>query len=213
VNLLFDLDGTLTDPYLGISRCIAHAMEHVETPLPDGSDCRAFIGPPLQQTFLTLCGDTEKAAAALTAYRDRFAAIGLYENELYPGIPEMLASLGDHPLFVCTSKPTAYATRIVEHFGLARYFVAVYGSELDGTRADKGDLVAWILETEGLGPENCLMVGDRIHDIVGAAKNGVPALGVLWGYGRVDEFAEAGPQATIDRPEDLEPWLRGTYLA
>lgn len=201
--VLFDLDGTLTNPYVGISRCITYAMQRVGMPLDEGTDHRRFIGPPLQRTFLELCRDAETAESAVAFYRERFATVGLYENEVYPGVHEMLESLALHQLSICTSKPVLYARRIVEHFDLAKYFVSIYGSEMDGTRADKADLIAWIIENEDLRSEDCIMVGDRHHDILGAAKNGVRSLGVLWGYGTKDELLGAGAEDVFDTPWDL----------
>jgi phosphoglycolate phosphatase len=201
--ILFDLDGTLTNPYVGISRCIAHAMASIGRPLEAERDLRRFIGPPLRSTFLELCGDERLAAEALERYRERFEATGMYENIPYDGVAPMLRALGGRQLYVCTSKPTVYAKKIAEFFGLSGLFVGIYGSEMDGARADKDTLIAWIVEKEHLEPGACLMVGDRRHDIVGARKNGIRAHGVLWGYGTKEELIEAGADELHETPVDL----------
>jgi phosphoglycolate phosphatase len=134
--------------------------------------------------------------------------VGLYENVVYREVPAMLEALRNHRLYVCTSKPATYAKRIVEHFGLNAYFNDVYGSELDGTRTEKADLIAWLLQSEGLESTNCVMVGDRGADIAGALRNGVSGLGVLWGYGSEAELLEAGAERTFRDPTDLTAWLQ-----
>ncbi|HEY4440019.1 MAG TPA: HAD hydrolase-like protein, partial [Candidatus Elarobacter sp.] len=209
MTILFDLDGTLTDPYLGISRCIEYALGAIDSSVPDGTDLSTFIGPPLRGTLLALCGDEERAGRALAAYRERFAATGLYENVVYQGVPAMLDDLRGHRLYVCTAKPAVYAKRIVEYFGLSAYFAGVYGCELDGTRGEKADLIAWLLEREGLESAACVMVGDRSHDMVAAARNGVRGLGALWGYGSEAELTQAGAVRTFRSPAELAAWFGG----
>jgi phosphoglycolate phosphatase len=206
--VLFDLDGSLTDPYPGISRCITYGLQRAGFAHADPGDHRAYIGPPLQETFLDLCGDVAAANAALAFYRERFSTEGLFENAVYPGIVALLESLSGRPLYVCTSKPAVYAQRIVEHFGLATYFARVYGSELDGTRTDKTELVAWLLRREGLRADDCVMVGDRSYDMRAAVANGVKAFGVLWGYGTEAELTGAGAEAVFATPDALAAALR-----
>jgi phosphoglycolate phosphatase len=205
--LLFDLDGTLTDPRQGIERSIRHGMEAVGCPLEAGVDLRWCIGPPLLGSLETLLGPERKALApaALVAYRERYGARGLLDNKLYPGIGEALAVLaGRYDLYVATSKPWVYARAILDNFGLSVHFKGLYGSELDGTRSDKGQLIAWVLAKEGLDPATTRMIGDRSHDMVGAAKNGMKGIGVLWGYGDADELRGGGAAALFERPSDLE---------
>lgn len=205
--LLFDLDGVLTDPYVGISRCIAYAIERLGIQHASNTDYRAFIGPPIQSTFRLLCGDDSLVETAVGLYRERFAAIGIFENEMYSGVREMLGALSSDALYVCTSKPTVYAERIIEHFGLMKHFAKVYGSELNGVRSEKVELIAWLLEQERLSPPDCAMIGDRQHDIVGARSNHVAAYGALWGYGSEKELLDAGAERVFSRPIDLAEWF------
>lgn len=152
-----------------------------------------------------MLGERQSAARALSLYRERFADKGLYENSLYGGIEDTLAALaaGRHRLFIATSKPTVYAERIVEHFGMGEYFERVFGSELDGTRADKTELLSHALEETGIAPRRAIMIGDRSHDMIGARNNGMTAVGVLYGYGGKRELVAAGAQRIADTPREL----------
>jgi len=207
MNFLFDLDGTLTDPYQGITRCISHALLALGRPAPPQMDLRWCIGPPLKNSFARLLAsdDDTLAEEAVAIYRERFGSVGLFENEVYGGIPEALTALQEvgHILYVATSKPTVYAKQIVEHFDLQRYFRAIHGSELDGTRSDKTNLISHILQSEGIASSETLMIGDRKHDMIGAKANGVCGIGVLWGYGTQDELEASGAHACIRRPQEL----------
>jgi phosphoglycolate phosphatase len=204
-TLLLDLDGTLTDPRPGIVGCIQHALGQVGLPVPDEKALLGCIGPPLRQSLQALTGDPALADHCLTLYRERFARVGFAENAVYPGIPEALETLqsAGWRLVLATSKPLVYARRILEHFDLAPWIDAAYGAELDGRRSDKGELIAALLAAEALQPATCLMVGDRAHDVRGAAANGVLCVGVLYGYGSAAELSEAGAVALIERPQDL----------
>jgi phosphoglycolate phosphatase len=190
----FDLDGTLTDPKVGITRSIQYALERLGFPVPSGDELVWCIGPPLHVSMKTLVGTDELARRAVELYRERFGDIGLYENEPYAGIGETLSKVAasGRRLFVATSKPKVYADRIVEHFGLRRHFEHVFGSELDGTRTDKADLLAYALAEVKIDPLRAIMVGDRSHDVIGARKNGMTAVGVLYGYGSLAELTDAG---------------------
>ncbi len=202
----FDLDGTLTDPKQGIVGSIRYALQELGHPVSQQDDDLTWcIGPPLLGSFETLLGDGEAAKTALRLYRDRFADIGLYENDVYAGVPEVLAALKreGRRLFVATSKPTVYAERIVDHFGLSAFFEAVCGSELDGTRSDKTELLAWLAERKQLEPRHTTMVGDRRHDIIGALNNGMKAVGVLYGYGDRAELEGAGASQLCNTPSEL----------
>lgn len=205
--LLFDLDGTLTDPREGITRCIAHALVRMGRTAPPLDELVFAIGPPLRPTFgrLLETDDRERIEAALAAYRERFATVGLFENALYANIRESLQAAHDagHRLYLATSKPHVYATRILDHFGIATYFSGVYGSELDGRRDDKGELIAHLLASEQLAAAECRMFGDRMHDVLGAAKNGVETIGVTWGFGSHNELTTAGARALCHAPGDL----------
>lgn len=212
MHLLFDLDGTLSNPFLGITSCIQYALTGLGHQAPPAENLRWCIGPPLKETFAELLGpqDTHRADEALAKYRERFGTVGLFENQLYPQIEAALHELGreGHTLSVATSKPTVYAARIVEHFGLKKYFRVVDGSELDGTRTDKADLIAYILKRDKLAPNNVIMIGDRKHDIIGARKNGVRGVGVLWGYGTAEELNAAGARVCISAPLELPAVVR-----
>lgn len=205
--LLLDLDGTLTNPREGIVRCLEHALRALDQPIPAEERLVRCIGPPLWQSFADLLGTDDRTIidAALRAYRERFEAIGLFENELFPQIPACLAQLQRQRfvLYVATSKPTIYAERIVAHFGLSDCFRAVYGSELDGTRTDKSDLLALLLARESLEPPEALMVGDREHDIRGARARRLRSIGVLWGFGTREELLAAGADRLAESVDDL----------
>ena len=207
MNLLFDLDGTLTDPFQGITRCIMHALIAMGRPSPTAENLRWCIGPPLKNSFFILLDseDDRLAEEALAKYRERFGTIGLFENELYPDIRQALDDLArmGHKLFVATSKPSTYVERIVEHFGLEKYFQRVYGSELDGTRSDKSALISYILEQESIASSDAVMIGDRKHDMIGAKANGIAAVSVLWGYGTKDELDQSGADICVSSPRHL----------
>lgn len=209
--IYFDLDGTLTDPKTGITRSIQYALEKLAKPVPAANELTWCIGPPLLESFESLVGDAELAPQALDIYRQRFSTIGLFENEVYPGIEAMLQALREQgrPLYVATSKPCIYAERILEHFGLAKYFSAVFGAELDGARSDKSELLAYALAETAHSAENSIMVGDRKHDMIGACNNGLTALGVLWGYGDEQEILTAGASAVFATVDDLKSHLTG----
>lgn len=205
MNILFDLDGTLTDPREGIVACIRHALSTLGQPVPADAELVKLIGPPLQDSFRELLGSVGDVDAAVAAYRDRFAAVGMFENAVFEGIPQAMESLlaRGTRLFVATSKPRVYAERILGHFGLAEYFSAVYGSELDGRLTDKAELIAHALAASGLSAADTVMVGDRRHDMVGAVANGVFPVGVLWGYGSREELTAAGAEWLFERPGEL----------
>ncbi len=205
--ILLDLDGTLTDPFTGISRCILYALEQQRIPAPDVQDLNSWIGPPLLQSFARYFesvgnGDPE---LALRDYRQRFSEKGLFENTIYDGIPELLETLvesGRH-LYLATAKPIVYAKQIVKHFGLDQYITHSSGAEFDGTRSDKVDLLQYIIDQENLDPAKCVMVGDRKHDMIGARYHGMKAIGVLWGYGSEAELLEAGAEHLVESPVEL----------
>ncbi|HET9579368.1 MAG TPA: HAD hydrolase-like protein [Usitatibacter sp.] len=205
--VLFDLDGTLTDPREGITRCIAYALERMGVAPPPLADLTFAIGPPLRDSLAQLLGTGERDAVerALAFYRERFADVGLFENEPYAGIDEALHAIkaAGASLFVATSKPLVYAERIVRHFGLEAHFVAVHGCELDGTREDKRDLLAHLLPRHGVPAQGAVMIGDRGVDMRAARHHGLAALGALWGYGTAEELQGAGAHALCERPAAL----------
>lgn len=207
MNLLFDLDGTLTDPFPGITRCIAYALERIGVPAPPADQLRWCIGPPLKHSLARLLesDDAARLEEALILYRERFGTLGLFENKVYDGIPDVLEALNEagHALYVATSKPAVFARRIVAHFGLQRYFKATHGSKLDGTRADKTRLIAHIVQEEALDAARSVMIGDRAYDMIGAGANGLSRCGVLWGYGSRGELEGAGAQTVVATPAEL----------
>jgi phosphoglycolate phosphatase len=164
-----------------------------------------MIGPPMQQVFLELSGgNADLVADAIAHYRERYARVGLFENVVYPGIPEALATLAQsYRLYVCTSKPTTFSVRIIEHFHLTKYFAGIYGCELDGTRADKRELMKWLIEQEHIDSVRSAMIGDRKFDVAAALANGVTPYGVLWGHGTADELRTEGAVGLIDAPSKL----------
>ena len=212
MTVFFDLDGTLTDPFPGITACIRHALGELGLPIPDADRLRWCIGPPLRESFIKLLGPGQAALAdqAVSKYRERFSRVGLFENAVYPGIAEMLGGLVAEgtSLYVATSKPQVFASRIIDHFGLRPYFISVEGSELDGARADKRVLIEYMLTKHRLDPAQVVMVGDREHDMAGAAKNQVAGLGVLWGYGSAQELHSAGAYACAVLPGDVSRLVR-----
>lgn len=200
-TVLLDLDGTLTDPHLGITTSIRHAMAELGRPLAPEVVLDWCIGPPLIDAFARLLGgDRALAERGVAAYRARYGVVGLYENEVYPGIPALLDALvaDGRRLVLATSKPRVFAARILEHFDLARRFTAVHGSELDGTRVHKTDLLPWIVEVERIDPTTAVMVGDREHDVLGARAAGIATVGVSWGYGGRDELERVGAARVVD---------------
>lgn len=207
--VLLDLDGTLTDSRPGIIGSIHHALTTLGH-TPDASqDLTWAIGPPLQDVIgrvLAHYGDT-RGPEAVAEYRRHYGEVGLFRNAVYPGIPEALATLREdgYDLVLATAKRTGFAIRILEHFGLAPQFRAIYGSEGDGVLDHKPELIAHILTRET--PASAIMVGDRKHDIVGAHANGLRGIGVAWGYGGVAELIEAGADAIASRPEELRGLL------
>ena len=206
-TIFFDLDGTLTDPGLGITNSVMHALRHYGIEENERSRLYCFIGPPLKDSFMKYYGFPEvKAQEAIGVYREYFAVKGLYENEVYPGIPEMLRALRDsgYRLAVATSKPETFSEQILEHFGLLPYFSLVAGASMDEVRVRKEDVIAYAMEQLGLrDPKKVLMVGDREHDIIGAKANGMDAAGVLFGYGSREELQEAGADYLAETPEEL----------
>jgi phosphoglycolate phosphatase len=204
-NLLFDLDGTLTNPAEGIVGCIKHALNSLHIAPPPDTELLKYIGPPLRGSFVEMLGDENLAERALTAYRERFSTIGMFENEVYPDIPNVLSELREtgFNLLVATGKPEPFAVTILKHFGLFEFFSHVYGSSLIGENTDKADLIAHLLKERAFDPTDCLMIGDRKHDIIGAHKNGVKALGVLWGFGSREELEQASADFLAEYPDTL----------
>lgn len=207
-NILIDLDGTLTDPKVGITASARYGLNKIGHPIAPDSNIDWIIGPPLKASLAKILQvelSNDLAEQALLGYRERFAVTGLFENQLYPQVAQTLAQLQAHgfQLFVATAKPTIYAEKILQHFDLAKYFTQIYGSELSGERTNKGDLIDYILQQQGLNPAECLMVGDREYDILGARRHGIATIAVEYGYGTAEELDAAEPHLRIQHFEQL----------
>lgn len=207
--VLFDLDGTLTDPGVGIGRSVAYALSALGRPALTDEQLRGFVGPPLQESFGEVGLSPSEVERAVAAYRECFIERGMYENAVYDGIPDLLGALAARGMLlaVATSKPTVYARRILEHFALGHFFDVVVGAELDGSRRHKAEIVAEVLVR--LPSSGAVMVGDRAQDVAGAAANGLPCVGVAWGYAGDGELEAAGAACVATSPADLLEKLLG----
>lgn len=209
--ILFDLDGTLTDSKEGIVNSVRYALRQMGAPIPSEQELLRFIGPPLVDSFRTCCGfDDERAWEAVRCYREYFSEKGLMENAPYAGVKEMLARLAaaGARMSIATSKPTLYAKRIARGFGFADRFDHIVGSNLDGTRVDKGEVIQCAMgEYPDAAPDDFVMVGDRKHDMMGAARWDVSAIGVLYGYGSREELEACRPAKLVESVRELEDAL------
>lgn len=208
--LLIDLDGTLIDPAEGIVGCFRLALETLGRSPPPAAELTWIIGPPLRRCFAEALDGKGDPEEALKIYRDRYSTKGLFEAVVYDGVKETLADLrtAGARLFLCTAKPLLYAERILRHFDLERHFDAAYGDELSGRFQDKADLVAHILEIEGLNAADCCMWGDRRHDVIAASRHGIPTIGAVWGYGGADELRAAGAATLCESPSEVHAAFR-----
>ena len=212
--VLFDLDGTLTDPGLGITNSVIYALDKFGIFVENRSELYKFIGPPLLNSFMDFYDfDEERGSQAVTYYRELYNVTGKYENEVYAGVLEMLQKLkeqGCH-LLVATSKPEYLAKDILEHFSLSQYFCVIAGRDVVGERNTKGKVIDYALKlfAEQIDisieqvKENAIMVGDRFHDIHGAKENGIASIGVLYGYGNREELEQAGADYVAVKPENV----------
>ena len=210
VNVIFDLDGTVTDPGDGFVASISYALSRLGCQVPANGEIRRHGGPPLEVSLGILLGNSrDRVPEAVALYRERYGASGYLENAVYPGVETALSALRSRgaALFVATSKPRVFADRILEHFGLRYLFSAVHGSELDGARSGKAQLIEYLLRVEALSAGATFMVGDRAQDMAGALANGVVPVGALWGYGSREELANAGAAALCEHPSQLRDIL------
>ena len=211
-DVLFDLDGTLTDSAPGITNGVRRALEHLGVELEE-ERLTEFIGPPLKDAFRSICGFDERTTAlAVLKYREYYTTRGIFENRPYEGVPEMLSRLREQGarLILATSKPTIFAERILERFGLDPYFSFVGGAELNGPRSAKTDVLRFVLESTGIRPGGpAIMIGDRRHDILGARAVGLDSLGVTYGYGGRAELERAGATFIVNSVAELEALLDG----
>ncbi|MBO4877619.1 MAG: HAD hydrolase-like protein [Ruminococcus sp.] len=210
-TVLFDLDGTLTDSREGVINCLRHASDVMGFDMPEDTD--RFLGPPLQWSFRNLCGmDEEQSAEAVRVFRERYSTIGLFENRVYDGIPELLGRLRDNgiSLHVATCKVDTYAERIMERFGLMQYFDIIGGAGIDGTRIEKHEVIDYVLSRAGITDRSSvLMLGDRLNDIAGAHRAGIDCLGALWGYGSREELESGGAELIADTPQQAADIITG----
>lgn len=212
--ILFDLDGTLTDPKQGITKCVQYAL-HAFGIEADPDDLVDFIGPPLAESFQKYYHmNIEDSLKAVDKYRERFSDIGIFENGVYPGIAELLEEVkkSGRKAALATSKPEVFAKRILEKYGLSSYFDVVVGSEMNGNRTDKAEVIEEALRQLGVidseEKRKALMVGDRLHDMIGAVRNQIDGLGVYYGYAHEGELEEAGASATVRTVSELRRFLK-----
>lgn len=210
-NILFDLDGTLTNPELGVTNSVAYALSKYNIDVQDKKELRIFIGPPLQDSFEIFYGfSKEESLKAVEAYREYFSEKGLYENEVYPGIPELLSELkrSGKKLIVATSKPEGFSVQILKHFGLYDYFDFVSGATMDGSRRKKSDIIQHALESmEITNLAETLMIGDREHDVIGAQAQKIDSIGVLYGFGSREELETAGATYIAQEVSDIAAFI------
>lgn len=210
-TVLFDLDGTLTDPKEGITKSAAYALHRLGIEVKHLDDLCCFIGPPLIDSFQEYCGlSKEQAELAVRYYRERFRTKGVFENILLDGVIPMLQALKEQGkrLAIASSKPEVFAKQIAEHFEIAPYFDFICGCGLDGARNTKAEVIAYAMEKlSNPSKESVVMVGDRKHDIIGAAQNGIDSIGVLVGYGSREELETAGANEIAETIEQLKMML------
>lgn len=205
--ILFDLDGTLTDPSLGITNSVMYAFKKFGIEIKDRSELYKFIGPPLINAFMDYYGfSKEDAVKALGYYREYFSVTGIFENRLYDGIFELLKKLKEDGkrIILATSKPQKFAERILEHFGVSEFFYFVGGATMDESRSEKDDIIEYVLKECEISPDDAVMVGDRKYDVLGAHKFRVKAIGVTYGFGSKEELEEAGADIIASSVTELE---------
>ena len=208
ISILFDLDGTLTDSGEGIMKSVQYAMEKIGKPEPNLEKLRVFVGPPLLKQFMEYADlDEETGRQAVAFYRERYTPVGVYENCLYPGIEEMLAGLKGrgYKLGIASSKPEHFVLIVLEYCKIKEYFDVIVGSEMDGTRTNKAEVLEEALRRFGMEKhrEQVILVGDREHDILGARKAGLDCVAVSWGYGSMEELTKAEPLKIVNSAEEL----------
>ena len=213
--ILFDLDGTLTDPKVGITTCCQYGLRAVGVDVPDLKELEQFIGPPLLPAFQEVYGlDEEQALKAIDKFRERFQSVGLYENELLPGVPQMLRTLKEHGKILATasSKPEVFVKRILQYFSIDSWFDEIVGSTMDEKHAGKAEVIGEALRRLGCADadrDSILMVGDRMHDVEGAVALNIRTVGVTFGYGSRSELEQAGAWRIVDTIEELTDILLG----
>ena len=211
-TILFDLDGTLTDSGLGITKAVQYALEQMGCEVPERERLFCFIGPPLHSSFRNFCGmDEDTSVEAVRQFRVYYNQMGgILENEVYPGVREMLAGLkaAGKRLYIATSKPDAAAKMVMHHFGLDEFVPDIVGGTDEPDRNTKGKVIAYVLREYGIDPSSAIMVGDREHDVLGATENSIPCIGITWGYGDRRELTEAGAAVILDTPGEVVEYVR-----
>ena len=209
--VLFDLDGTLTNPEIGITSSVMYALEKFEIKVEDRKELHPFIGPPLTYSFQTFYGlSKEDSELAVKYYRERFSVKGLYENEVYSGVEKMLQELKERgkTLIIATSKPEEFTLKILKYFDLYKYFDYIAGATMDGSRGEKADVIRYALEISGIEDKSqAIMIGDRHYDILGAKEHGLDSIGVLFGFGDYEELTKAGAKYIANSVEDILEYL------
>lgn len=209
-HILFDLDGTLTDPMMGITKSVRYALNYYGIEVKDLNDLLPFIGPPLRDSFKEYYGfDEAKANEAVEKYREYYKTDGIFDNKVYQGMVECLQTLKDNgkKLYVATSKPEFFAKQIIDHFSLSEYFEYIGGSEFN-SREKKAEVIEYVLKTNQIDNNDVIMVGDRKHDIIGAHENKIPCVGVLYGYGTEDELKQYQADYLVASVEELTELLK-----
>jgi phosphoglycolate phosphatase len=210
-NLLFDLDGTIIEPKEGILNSIRHASHKMGVVAPTDEELHQFIGPPIMESFQHKLGLTyEQALEAVGYFRSYYAHTGIHQNALFPYVDELLKALKaeGYTLFVATSKPTRFAKEILKDHHLDELFVEIVGCNMDNSRSDKAEIIAYILENYGLNVSECLMIGDTKYDVIGAQKHGIPSVGVNYGHG---DFIKYVPHFTVDGCQELEVLIKKNF--
>lgn len=209
-NIFFDLDGTLTDPGEGITNSVMYALERFGISVTDRRDLYPFIGPPLLESFMEYYGfSQDDAMLAIKYYREYYQPKGIFENKLYDGIDDMLKTLKDNGklIVLATSKPEEMAIRVLKKFEIFDYFDFVCGASMDETRTEKADVISYALDKCNVKADDCIMVGDRKFDILGAHANSMQAVGVLFGYGTKDELEAAKADHIVSTVDELKEYL------
>lgn len=220
-HVLLDLDGTISDSSPGIGRSLTHAFTECGYPAPDETTIRDMIGPPFELSFPKHGIHVDDIEQVISVYRDRYEAVGLFENEVYDGVHEMLDALksAGHTVSLATAKPQDTAVRIIEHFGLTEYFARQVGAthEIGVGRRTKGEVITHALGLLGVGPhdrialDHVIMIGDRDHDVEGAHLNAIDCIGVAWGFGSHEELTEAGALNIVEHPHDVAAAVAAAY--
>lgn len=204
--ILYDLDGTLTDPRVGITKSIEYALAHFGIDVENLNELTKFIGPPLRDTFREYYSFSDSdVKVAVDKFQEYFAEQGLYENIIYDGIAEMLRAQYEdgRKIVLATSKPQVFAHKVLEQFEIDKYFELIVGSELSGERSDKAEVIKYAVDTLAINPHDAIMIGDRKYDVIGSRAHGIDSIGVLYGYSSKGELIEAGANYIVETVEEL----------